>query len=54
MDKKFKRETRQTGMTDERQKGIEKIRELKNTGMSGLDQLIQVRYNYVKYVEFIG
>lgn len=43
MERKNKREIRQTGMTDSRKRGLEKIRELKNSGMSRLDQVIQVR-----------
>lgn len=51
MNKKSKREIRQTGMTDERLKALAAIRELKNSGMSRLEQAIQVRkkqYN-IKY-----
>lgn len=44
MDKQFKRESRQTGMTDDRMKGIEKLRELKKSGINRLDQVIKVRY----------
>jgi len=43
MDKKNKRESRQTGMTDIRMKGIEKMRELKNSGLNRLDQVIRVK-----------
>jgi hypothetical protein len=44
MSKQFKRESRQTGMTDDRMKGFQKMRELKNTGKHRLDQVIKVRY----------
>ena len=43
MEKKFKRESRQTGMTDERQKALLRIRELKNSGKTRLQQAIDVR-----------
>ncbi len=31
-------------MTDDRMKGIEKLRELKKSGINRLDQVIKVRY----------
>lgn len=43
MEKKFKRESKQTGMTDERKKALQSIRELKNSGKSRLQQAIDVR-----------
>ena len=43
MEKKFKRESRQTGMSDERQKALLRIRELKNSGKTRLQQAIDVR-----------
>lgn len=49
MDKKYKRETHQTGMTDERKRALEQLRSQKNSGKSQLDQYIQVsflKYNY--------
>ena len=45
MSKQFKRQSRQTGMTDDRMKGFEKIRALKKSGKHRLDQVIKVRYN---------
>ena len=42
MEKRNKRETRQTGMTDERKHAIEQIRSQKKSGKRQLDQLIQV------------
>jgi hypothetical protein len=36
--------SRQTGMTDDRMKGFQKMRELKNSGKHRLDQVIKVRY----------
>ena len=50
MDKKNKREIRQTGMTDKRIKALESIRELKNSGLSRLDQAIQVRIINIIYI----
>ena len=45
MDKKLKRERRQTGMTDKRQEALQRIKELKNSGKSRLQQAIEVRKN---------
>ena len=45
MDRKFKRESKQTGMTEERKKALEAMRELKNSGKSRLNQAIEVRNN---------
>lgn len=45
MDKKNKRESRQTGMTDKRKNGLEKIRQIKASGESRLDQALKVRHN---------
>ena len=42
MEKRNKRETRQTGMTDERKVALEKIRSQKQSRKSQLDQVIQV------------
>ena len=42
MDIKNKRESRQTGMTDDKLKALKSIRELKNSNISRLDQAIQV------------
>ena len=50
MDKKNKREIRQTGMTDKKIKALESIRRLKHSTLSRLDQAIQVRnINYNIY-----
>ena len=38
MDKKNKRESRQTGMTDKRVRGLERLKEQKESGLSRLDQ----------------
>jgi hypothetical protein len=46
MDKKSKRESRQTGMTDDKLKALKRIRELKNSDKSRLDQAIEVRKKY--------
>ena len=51
MDKKLKRESKQTGMTDERRKALNSIRELKNSGKSRLEQAIEVRkFFYIYYI----
>ena len=42
MDIKNKRESRQTGITDERKLGLEKVRSQKASGKSQLDQIIEV------------
>ena len=44
MSKQFKRESRQTGMTDDKMKAFEKMRELKKSGKHRLEQVIKVRY----------
>ena len=46
MDKQNKRESRQTGMTDERKRGLEKIRLQKISGTSQLEQVIEVSIKY--------
>ncbi len=38
-----RRESRQTGMTNERINGLEKIRELKNSNKTRLEQYIEVK-----------
>lgn len=43
MDKKLKRESKQTGMTDEKLNALKRIKELKKSGKSRLDQAIEVR-----------
>ena len=43
MEKKLKRESRQTGMTEGRMKALQSIKELKNSGQSRLQQALQVR-----------
>lgn len=45
MEKKLKRESRQTGMTEGRKNALISIRELKNSGQSRLQQALQVRKN---------
>jgi hypothetical protein len=50
MEKKFKRESRQTGMTDERQKALLRIRELKNSGKTRLQQAIDVRNKNINII----
>ena len=45
MDKKFKRERRQTGMTDKVQIALQRVKELKNSDKSRLQQAIEVRKN---------
>ena len=42
MEKRNKREIRQTGMTDERIRALEKIRSQKNSGKSQVEQYIEV------------
>ena len=42
MEKRNKRETHQTGMTDERKQALERIRSQKQSGKSQLEQVIQV------------
>ena len=42
MDIKNKRESRQTGITDDRKRGLEKVRSQKASGKSQLDQVIEV------------
>ena len=42
MDKRNKREIRQTGMTEARKHALEQIRSQKNSGKSQLEQYIQV------------
>ena len=57
MDKKNKRETHQTGMTDERKRTLEQLRSQKNSGKSQLDQYIQVsflKYNYLIFSKNLG
>ena len=57
MDKKNKRETHQTGMTDERKRALEQLRSQKNSGKSQLDQYIQVsflKYNYLIFSKNLG
>ena len=53
MDKKLKRESKQTGMTDERRKALNSIRELKNSGKSRLEQAIEVRKFFLYLLYFI-
>ena len=45
MDKKLKRERRQTGMTDKVQIALQRVKELKNSDKSRLQQAIEVRKN---------
>jgi hypothetical protein len=45
MSRQFRRENRQTAMTDDRMKAFEKMPELKKSGKHRLDQVIKVRYN---------
>jgi hypothetical protein len=47
MDKQNKRESRQTGMTDERIRALEKIRLQKKSGKSQLEQVIEVSIKYL-------
>ena len=57
MDKKNKRETHQTGMTDERKRALEQLRSQKNSGKSQLYQYIQVsflKYNYLIFSKNLG
>ena len=57
MDKKNKRETHQTGMTDERKRALEQLRSQKNSGKSQLDQYILVsflKYNYLIFSKNLG
>jgi len=42
MEKRNKRETHQTGMTDERKKALEQIRSQKKSGKTQLEQVIEV------------
>ena len=53
MDKKLRRESKQTGMTDERRKALNSIRELKNSGKSRLEQAIEVRKFFLYLLYFI-
>ncbi len=54
MDKQNKRESRQTGMTDERIRALEKIRLQKKSGKSQLEQVIEVSIKYfLIYIFFI-
>ena len=46
MDRRNKRETHQTGMTDEKIRGFEKLRSQKNSGKSQLQQMIEVSIKY--------
>lgn len=52
MDKKLKRESKQTGMTDERRRALDSIRELKKSGKSRLEQAIEVRKNFFIFIFF--
>jgi hypothetical protein len=45
MDKKSKRESRKTGMTKDKEKALQSIRELKNSGKSRLAQAMEVSKN---------
>ena len=45
MNKQLKMESRQIGMTDDRLKGFQKMRELKKSGNHRLVQVIKVRYS---------
>ena len=52
MERKFKRESKQTGMTENRKKALQSILELKNSGQSRLEQAIQVRKKYKYIIKF--
>ena len=52
MDKKLKRESKQTGMTDEKLNALKRIQELIKTGKSRLDQAIEVRKIFFIFIIF--
>ena len=45
MDKRLKRESRKTGMTKDKERALQSIRELKNSGKSRLTQALEVSKN---------
>lgn len=47
MDKKSKRESRITGMTKGKERALQSIRELKNSGKSRLTQAMEVSNNSI-------